>query len=74
LRRTLGTAFIPAAAIATAWLRLESPINAPLRSVSIAGLAILPALVRPLAARIGVLVISAATVSAAPPSSTAFGR
>jgi transglutaminase-like putative cysteine protease len=61
LRRTLGTALIPAAAIATAWLRLESPINAPLRSVSIAVLAILPALVRPLAARLAVLVISAVT-------------
>jgi transglutaminase-like putative cysteine protease len=59
-RRAL-TSLIPAAVIATAWLRLESPINQPLRSVAVAGLAVLPALVRPLAARIGVLVVSAGT-------------
>jgi protein-glutamine gamma-glutamyltransferase len=61
LRRTLLTSLIPAAVIATAWLRLESPITEPLRSVAVAGLAVLPALVRPLAARIGVLVLSAGT-------------
>ena len=60
MRRTLGTALVPAAVIATAWLRLESPINMPLRSVSIAGLAVLPVLVRPLAARIAVFVGSVA--------------
>ena len=59
LPRTLLTALIPAAAIATAWLRLESPINEPLRSVAVAGLAILPALVRPLAARLVVFVLAA---------------
>ena len=59
-RRVL-TSLIPAAVIATAWLRLESPINQPLRSVAVAGLAVLPALARPLAARIGVLVVSAGT-------------
>ena len=47
--------------IATAWLRLESPINQPLRSVAVAGLAVLPALVQPLATRIAALVLSAAT-------------
>ena len=59
--RTLLTSLIPAAVIATAWLRLESPINQPLRSVAVAGLAVLPALVRPLAARIGALVVTAGT-------------
>jgi transglutaminase-like putative cysteine protease len=48
----LLTSLIPAAVIATVWLRLESPINQPLRSVAVAGLAVLPALVRPLAARV----------------------
>ena len=61
MRRTLVTSLIPAAVIATAWLRLESPINQPLRSVAVAGLAVLPALVRPLATRIAALVLAAAT-------------
>jgi transglutaminase-like putative cysteine protease len=59
LPRTLLTSLIPAAVIATAWLRLEHPINEPLRSVSIAALAVLPALVRPLAARVGAFVAAA---------------
>jgi transglutaminase-like putative cysteine protease len=61
LPRAFLTALIPAAAIATAWLRLESPINEPLRSVAVAGLAILPAIVRPLAARLLVFVLAAGT-------------
>jgi transglutaminase-like putative cysteine protease len=61
LPRAFLTALIPAAAIATAWLRLESPINEPLRSVAVAGLAILPALVRPLAARVLAFVVAAGT-------------
>jgi transglutaminase-like putative cysteine protease len=61
LPRALLTSLIPAAVIATTWLRLESPINQPLRSVAVAGLAVLPALVRPLAARIAALVVSAGT-------------
>jgi transglutaminase-like putative cysteine protease len=61
LPRTLLTALIPAAAIATAWLRLESPINEPLRSVAVAGLAILPVLVRPLAVRLAAFVLAAGT-------------
>jgi len=44
--------------LATTWLRFESPINQPLRSVAIAGLALLPALVRPLLARLAVFVVS----------------
>jgi transglutaminase-like putative cysteine protease len=55
LRRTLAVSIVPAAVFATAWLRLEDPIDRPLRSISVAGLAILPALVRPLAARVAVL-------------------
>jgi transglutaminase-like putative cysteine protease len=58
LRRTLLVSLAPAAVIAAAWLRLESPVNEPLRSVSIVGLAIAPALVRPLAARIALFVVS----------------
>ena len=45
--------------LATAWLRLESPINQPLRSVAIAALAVLPALVRPLALRLAAFVVAA---------------
>jgi transglutaminase-like putative cysteine protease len=55
LRRTLAVSLIPAAVFTTAWFRLENPIDRPLRSISVAGLAILPALARPLAARVGVL-------------------
>jgi transglutaminase-like putative cysteine protease len=60
LLRTLSIAIAPAAVIATAWLRLESPIDLPLRSVAIAALAVLPALVRPLAARVGAAIVCAA--------------
>jgi protein-glutamine gamma-glutamyltransferase len=62
LPRTFLTSLIPAAVIATAWLRLESPINQPLRSVAVAGLAVLPALVRPLAARVVAALLSAGVV------------
>ena len=55
MRRTLAVSLGPAVVFTTAWFRLESPIDRPLRSVAIAGLAILPALVRPLAARLAVL-------------------
>ena len=53
---------LPAVAVTTAWLRLESPVALPLRSVAITALALLPALVRPLAARI---VTACVTVAAA---------
>ena len=55
MRRTLAVSLIPAAVFTTAWFRLESPVDRPLRSIAVAGLAILPALVRPLAARVAVL-------------------
>jgi protein-glutamine gamma-glutamyltransferase len=55
LRRTLAVSLVPAAVFTTAWFRLENPIDRPLRSIAVAGLAILPALVRPLAARVVVL-------------------
>ena len=58
LRRTLLVSLVPAAVIAAAWLRLESPVNEPLRSISVAGLAIVPALVGPLAARLALFVVS----------------
>ena len=57
--RTLLTSLIPAAVIATVWFRLENPINQPLRSVAVAGLAVLPALVRPRAARVVAVLLSA---------------
>jgi hypothetical protein len=60
LLRTLSIAIAPAAVITAAWLRLESPIDLPLRSVAIAALAVLPALVRPFAARVAATVVSAA--------------
>jgi protein-glutamine gamma-glutamyltransferase len=60
LLRTLSVAIAPAAVITTAWLRLEGPIDLPLRSVAIAALAVLPALVRPLAARVGAVLVTAA--------------
>jgi len=63
LPRTVLTALIPAAVIATAWLRLENPINQPLRSVAVAGLAVLPALVRPAAARVVAVLLSAGTAA-----------
>jgi transglutaminase-like putative cysteine protease len=60
LRRTILVSLVPAAVIAAAWLRLEHPVNEPLRSAAVAGLALLPALVRPLAARMCLLVVSLA--------------
>ena len=57
--RTFLTSLIPAAVIATAWLRLEHPISQPLRSVAVAVLAVLPALVRPIAARALAILVSA---------------
>src|SRR5262249_5878750 len=54
LRRTRAVSLIPAAVFTTAWFRLENPIDRPLRSVAVAALAILPALVRRLAARVAV--------------------
>ena len=56
--RTLLVSIVPAAVIAAAWLRLEDPVSEPLRSAAVAGLALLPALVRPLAARAVVLIVS----------------
>ena len=61
--RNFLTSLIPAAVIATAWFRLESPINEPLRSVAVAGLAVLPALVRPVAARVVAVLLSAGTAA-----------
>jgi transglutaminase-like putative cysteine protease len=63
LLRTFFTSLIPAAVITTAWFRLESPINGPLRSVAVAGLAVLPALVRPVAPRIVAVLVSAGTAA-----------
>jgi transglutaminase-like putative cysteine protease len=60
LPRTLLVALGPAAVITTAWLRLENPIDLPLRSVAIAALALLPALVRPLAGRLVTAVLATA--------------
>jgi len=58
LRRTLAVSLVPAAVFTAAWFRLEDPVDRPLRSVAVAGLAILPALVRPLLARLAVFASS----------------
>jgi transglutaminase-like putative cysteine protease len=52
LRRTLAVAGAPAVVVAAAWLRLESPLDRPERAIAIVALALVPALVRPVAARI----------------------
>jgi len=52
LARTVLVSLAPAAVFAVAWLRLESPVDRPLDVVVVIALALLPALVRPLAARI----------------------
>jgi transglutaminase-like putative cysteine protease len=59
LLRTLAVSLVPAGVLAATWLRFESPVNQPLRSVAVAGLALLPAFVRPLWARVAVFVVSA---------------
>ncbi|MCW2975686.1 MAG: hypothetical protein JWM06_967 [Actinomycetia bacterium] len=56
MRRTLLVALLPAAVLAASWLRLESPRDDLLRVAAVIVLAFVPGLVRPLAARIGVLI------------------
>jgi len=51
-------ALLPAAVIAATWLRLEDPRDDPTRVVAVILLALAPALVRPRAARVAVLVVS----------------
>ena len=51
-------ALLPAAVIAATWLRLEDPRGDPTRVVAVILLALAPALVRPRAARVAVLVVS----------------
>jgi transglutaminase-like putative cysteine protease len=46
LPRALAVSVVTAAVIAAAWLRLESPLDRPLRAVGVAALALLPVLVR----------------------------
>ncbi|HEY8704222.1 MAG TPA: transglutaminaseTgpA domain-containing protein [Gaiellaceae bacterium] len=50
-------ALLPAAVIAATWLRLEGPRDDPTRVVAVILLALAPALVRPRAARVAVLVV-----------------
>jgi transglutaminase-like putative cysteine protease len=59
LRRTLAVSLVPAAVVAAVWVRLEHPLDRPYRIVAVALLALLPPLVRPLAARIAVAVVAA---------------
>lgn len=51
-------ALLPAAVVAATWFRLESPRSDPTRVVVVILLALAPALARPRAARIAVLVVS----------------
>jgi transglutaminase-like putative cysteine protease len=68
LRRTLAVSLLPAFVVAAAWLRLEDPLDKPSRVIGVALLALLPALVRPWAAR-----VAAALVAAVLGATIAFG-
>jgi transglutaminase-like putative cysteine protease len=52
LPRTLLVSFVPAVVVTGVWLRLEDPLDRPYRPIAVALLALLPALVRPLVARV----------------------
>jgi transglutaminase-like putative cysteine protease len=58
LRRTLAVSLSPAAVLAIVWLRLESPAGRPLAALGVTVLALVPALVRPLAARLAASVVA----------------
>jgi transglutaminase-like putative cysteine protease len=58
LRRTVAVSLLPAFVVAATWLRLENPLDKPARAIGVGVLAILPALVRPLAARIGAALVA----------------
>jgi transglutaminase-like putative cysteine protease len=58
LRRTLAVSLAPAAVLAIVWLRLESPTGRPLAALGVTVLALLPALVRPLAARLAASIVT----------------
>jgi protein-glutamine gamma-glutamyltransferase len=58
LRRTLAVSIAPAAVLALVWLRLESPAGRPLDALGVTVLALLPALVRPLAARLAASIVT----------------
>jgi len=59
LPRTLVVSLAPATLIASVWLRLEAPVDRPERAIAVAGLALVPALVRPLAARVVAALVAA---------------
>jgi transglutaminase-like putative cysteine protease len=59
LRRTLVVSLPAAFVISATWLRLENPLDKPFRPIGVAVLALLPALVRPLAARAAAVLVSA---------------
>ncbi len=60
MRRTLLVSAFPAAVIAALWLRLEEPRDHALRAAAVAAIALSPAVVRPRAARSGVLLVALA--------------
>ena len=64
MRRTLAVSLVPAAVVAASWLRLESPVDHPYRAIAVVLLALVPALVRPLALRIVAIVVVAIPASA----------
>jgi transglutaminase-like putative cysteine protease len=58
LRRTLAVSLCPAAVLAIVWLRLESPAGRPLTALGVTVLALLPALIRPVAARLAASIVA----------------
>src|SRR5439155_1517528 len=58
LRRTLAVSLSPAVVLAIVWLRLESPAGRPLAALGVTALALLPALVRPPAARLAASIVA----------------
>ncbi len=57
--RTFAVSVVTAVVVAAAWLRLESPLDQPFRAIGVTALALLPALVRPRAARVAAIVVAA---------------
>jgi len=75
LPRALAVSAVTAAVLAAAWLRLESPLDRPLRAIGVAALALLPVVVPGLARGRGAVAVRvlAATVAAVLAAWIAFG-
>jgi hypothetical protein len=75
LPRALAVSAVTAAVLAAAWLRLESPLDRPLRAIGVAALALLPVVVPGLSRGRGAVAVRvlAATVAAVLAAWIAFG-